>query len=61
MALNSTTAERGDTRLRLWKKILAKLQTRAGTFHENDPVESDTLRWTLVKILRSLNGTKVGG
>jgi hypothetical protein len=46
-----------DPRLRLWKRILQVLQNRAGSLSHNNPNDNDALRPTLVKVLRSLNGT----
>jgi len=48
--------------LRLWKRFLAYLQMLPGAFGSNNPHPADTLRITLVKILRALfgSGTAVG-
>lgn len=56
----TTNPQIGDTKLTRWKRYLASLQ-KAGSFRENDPKPNDTIRVTLVKILRSQHGTKTGG
>jgi len=54
-AVLSTTPQRGDTRLRLWKRILQYYQNLPGALAHNNPSDEDTIRATLVKLLRALN------
>lgn len=55
MTLN-TTPKTTDTRLWEWKKILQYYQNISGSKPRNNPRLTDSLRTTLVKLLRALQG-----
>ena len=52
----NTIAKSGNSRLILWKKILQYYQNQSGALAHNNPKQTDTLRETLVKLLRALQG-----
>lgn len=51
-----TTAHRGDTRLAKWQKALGALQNLTGALSKNNPSPRDTLRITIFKFLRAIQG-----
>lgn len=57
------TPQATDTRLTRWKKILKFWQENIASpaYATNDPKATDTLRVTLVKLLRAIQGIDAGG